>query len=264
MIDVSFNLYSFEYFLLVLIRIASFMVAAPFYGLRNIPARTKIGLALFVSILIYGSIDISSLDLNDAGTLSYGILVGQEALTGLFVGFAANVCSYIILFAGNMIDTNIGLAMAQEYDPINHTQATLSANLYNYLVLLLLLVSDMHRFILRAIVDTYDVIPMGGAQFHFDELYKIMLSYIVQLFVIAFRIILPVWSCIMVVNIVLGIMAKVAPQMNMFAVGIQIKVLIGFTVMLLTVFLLPNISDFIFKQMKTMIRLFTAAMTPGQ
>lgn len=72
-------------------------------------------------------------------------------------------------------------------------------------------------------------------------------------FVIAFRIVLPVFACMMILNCILGIMAKVAPQMNMFAVGMQMKVLLGLTVLFLTVMLLPGISDFVFKEMKRMI-----------
>ena len=72
-------------------------------------------------------------------------------------------------------------------------------------------------------------------------------------FVIAFRIILPVFACIMILNCILGIMAKVSPQMNMFAVGMQLKVLLGLVVMFLTIGLLMNVSDFIFDEMRRTI-----------
>ena len=74
-----------------------------------------------------------------------------------------------------------------------------------------------------------------------------------DMFVIAFRIVLPVFACMMILNCILGIMAKVAPQMNMFAVGIQLKVLLGMAVLFLTVMLLPGIADFIFTEMKRMV-----------
>ena len=74
-----------------------------------------------------------------------------------------------------------------------------------------------------------------------------------DMFVIAFRIVLPVFACIMILNCILGIMAKVAPQMNMFAVGMQMKVMVGLTVLFITVTLLPGIADFIFTEMKRMI-----------
>ena len=75
----------------------------------------------------------------------------------------------------------------------------------------------------------------------------------IDLFVIAFRIILPVFACLMILNCILGIMAKVSPQMNMFAVGMQLKVLFGLFVMLVTIELFINVSDFIFDEMKRTI-----------
>lgn len=125
--------------------------------------------------------------------------------------------------------------------------------MYNYFLLLLLLATNMHHYILRAIVDSFQVIPVNGQVFDWDSLMTSMIRYMGDMFVIAFRIILPVFACIMILNCILGIMAKVAPQMNMFAVGIQMKVLVGLSVLFLTVSLLPGISDFVFTEMKRMI-----------
>ena len=81
-----------------------------------------------------------------------------------------------------------------------------------------------------------------------------------DMFVIAFRIILPVFACIMILNCILGIMAKVSPQMNMFSVGMQMKIMVGFMVLFITITLLPSVADFIFKEMKTMIVSFVKGM----
>ena len=81
-----------------------------------------------------------------------------------------------------------------------------------------------------------------------------------DLFGIGFRIFLPFFACIMELNCVLGIMAKVAPQMNMFSVGMQLKVLVGFVVLFLTVFLLPSVADYIFSEIKTMVKLIAEGM----
>ena len=169
------------------------------------------------------------------------------------MGFAANICNSIILFAGNIIDMDIGLSMAQEFDPMTNSQVTITGNLYQYLLLLMMVVTNMHHYVLRALIDSYQVIPVNGQVFQWDSLAESMTTYMADSFVIAFRIVLPVFACMMILNCILGIMAKVAPQMNMFAVGMQMKVLLGLTVLVLTVMLLPGISDFVFKEMKRMI-----------
>lgn len=259
MVNFQFSLQTFEYFLLILVRIATFMFAAPFFSMSNTPRRVKVGLAVFVSILVYQMI-VVKYPLEYAGTLDYAILVLREGITGLLIGFAANVCNSIITFAGKMIDMDIGLAMAQVFDPINHTISGITGNLYNYFILLLLVVSNMHLYLFRAIIDTYEIIPIGQTVFQWDHLAGSMITFMGDSMVIGFRIVLPVFACIMILNCILGILAKVAPQMNMFAVGMQLKVIVGLSVIFLTVTLLPDIANFIFIEMKTMMVSFIEGM----
>lgn len=251
MIEYTFSLVDFEILILILVRISCLVSVAPFFNTKSVPARIKIGLSVFVSILIFRAVDSSAVGYT--GVLGYAVIVLREGITGLLIGLAANVCNSIILFAGNVIDMDIGLAMAQQFDPQTNSQVTITGNLYNYFVLLLLLATNMHHYILQAIVDSYQVIPVNGQVFRWDSLMLSMIRYMGDMFVIAFRIILPVFACIMVLNVILGIMAKVAPQMNMFAVGVQMKVMVGLLVLFVTVTLLPGIGDFIFREMKRMI-----------
>lgn len=251
MLNYTFSLVDFELLILILVRISCFVYAAPFYGMTNVPSRVKIGLSCFISILIFSSVDQS--EVAYTGMIGYAVIVLKEGITGLLMGFAANICNSIILFAGNIIDMDIGLSMAQEFDPMTKSQVTITGNLYQYFILMLLVVTDMHHYILRALIDSYVVIPVNGQVFDWDSLAGTMVQYMTDMFVIGFRIVLPIFACIMILNCILGIMAKVAPQMNMFAVGMQMKVLVGMMVLFLTISLLPGIADFIFTEMKRMI-----------
>lgn len=251
MINYTFSLVDFEILILILVRISCFVYAAPFYGMKNVPSRVKIGLSLLISILIFNFVDQSAVAYT--GVLGYAVIVLKEGITGLLMGFAANICNSIILFAGNIIDMDIGLSMAQEFDPMSNSQVTISGNLYQYFILMLLVATDMHHYLLRALIDSYEVIPVNGQVFDWDSLAGSMVRFMTDMFVIAFRIVLPIFACIMILNCILGIMAKVAPQMNMFAVGMQMKVLLGLVILFLTISLLPGIADFIFTEMKKMI-----------
>lgn len=251
MVQYSFSLENFEIFILILVRVSCFVYIAPFYGMSNVPNQVKIGLSAMIALLVSGFADVSQVEYT--GLIGYAVIVLKEGITGLLIGLAASICNSIILFAGNIIDMDIGLAMAQEFDPMTSSQVTITGNLYNYFLLLLLVVTNMHHYILRALIDSYQVIPVNGQVFDWGSLSNGMIQFMTDMFVIAFRIVLPVFACIMVLNCILGIMSKVAPQMNMFAVGIQMKVLAGFIVLLLTVILLPGIADFIFTEMKRMI-----------
>ena len=254
MFSFDFTLENFEYFLLILTRISMFVVVAPFFNTSNTPARAKIGFSAIVSLLLYFVVDFSALDYSTV--TGYAFLVAREAVTGLIMGFATFCCNFIILLAGNMIDMNIGLSMAQEYDPTLKTETSITGTLYNNFIMILLVISGMHRYIFKAFCDAFEVVPIGGTVFHWDSLFSSILVYIADIFIIGFRIILPVFAVIMLLNAVLGIMVKVAPQIHMFSVGAQLKIIVGFVVLFLTIFLLPNIAEFIFKEMQKMFNLF--------
>ena len=234
MINYSFSIANFEYFLLILVRIASFVYIAPFFGDNAVPARVKTGLSAFVALFMYNIIERPQLSYVSA--VGFAVLVVKEGITGLLIGFAANICNSIVIFAGNLIDMDIGLSMATEFNPSMNSETTVTGNFYYYVVLVLLLVSDMHTYLIRAVCDSFSVVPLGGAQFQFDNMLSTMTKYMGDMFVIGFRIFLPV-----------------APQMNMFSVGIQLKIIAGFIVLFLIVYLIPNIANFIITEIKTMV-----------
>lgn len=258
MLSYSFTLENFEYWLLILVRITCFVYIAPFFGQSGIPNQLKIGFSVFISFLLYNVVDRPVLDYESV--VGYAVVVVSEAITGLLIGFAANICKYIIMYAGSIIDMDIGLSMATEFNPDMGSEVTLTGNLYYYLVLLLLTTSNMQSYLIRAITDTFSVIPIGNTMFEWEFLLRSMVRYMGDLLVLGFRIFLPFFACIMILNCILGVMAKVAPQMNMFAVGMQLKVLVGFVVLFLTFYLLPSVADMIFEEIKTMVVLFAEGM----
>ena len=237
MVNYSFSLLTFEYFLLVLVRITSFVFSAPFFSMSNTPGRVKIGFSVFVSILLIGVLPESTIEYG--GVIEYATIVVKEGITGLLIGF--------------IMDLNMGLSMATEYDPVSKTNSPITGNFYNYLVMLLLMSSGMYQYILQAIVDSFTLIPVNGQNFMWDSLLQTMVSYMTDSMVLGFRVALPVFAVLMILNCILGIMAKIAPQMNMFSVGIQLKILLGFLVLFLTIQLLPYVSDFVFTEMKRMV-----------
>ena len=251
MVDITFNLKNFEFFLLILVRIASFVVSAPFFGMSGIPNRIKIMVAAVVTVMMYYVVEFPTLEYESV--IGYAVIVVQETVTGLLIGYAANICNSIINFAGAIIDMDIGFSMASEFNPALNAETTISGNFYYYLVMLILIGSNMHAYILRAVCDSFSVIPIGGTILNPAGLLAMITRYMLNLCVIGFRIFLPYFACIMVVNVILGIMAKVAPQMNMFAIGIQIKILAGMVVMYLTIFMMPSVADYIFREIKEMV-----------
>lgn len=246
-----------EYALLVFARVSMIMIAAPFFNNNNIPRRLKVAIAFFLSAIVMNSVDYTAVSYT--GALGYSILLLKEAITGLLIGLGAGFSMYILNFSGNMIDMEIGFAMAMEMDPTTNVQTTITATLFTAAFMLMFLANDMHYYVVRALCDSYQLIPIGAAKFS-PLFYQIYVQYLVDFFVIGFRIILPVFACILTVNVVLGILAKVAPQMNMFVIGMQLKVFLGLGLLYILMSFLPGITDFIFGEMQKLTKLFIQSM----
>ena len=259
MIDYSFSIVELEYFLLVVIRITCFFFTAPFFSMDNTPKRVKIGLGIFVGYLIYQSTFPHDAVVYET-VFEYATIILKEASVGLLIGLAASICNTIVLYAGRFVDMEIGLAMASQLDPTTREQTTITGVYYQYTIMLIMLVSGMHRYLLQALAEAYELIPVNGAVFNMDALLSSMVLFMTEYLNIGFKISLPVFCVALITNVILGILAKVSPQMNMFAVGMQIKVLLGLCVLFFTTSMLPYISEFVYTEMKTMIVRFVEAM----
>ncbi len=247
----TFTLQNFELFLLILVRITGFLYTAPFFSLRNVPVKVKSGMSIFLTAILYYAVPLTMPEY--IGVIGFAILVVKEAIAGALMGLFANVAYHILAFSGQIIDMEIGFSMVNELDPTSNIQTTITANLYGYLIMLMMIITDLHHFILQALVDSFQVIGIGNAVIR-PDMYQLMLTFIIDYFVIAFRIVLPVFASIMLVNTVLAILAKVAPQMNMFVIGMQLKVFIGLAVLMLIIGLVPAIADAIYNEMMVMLK----------
>lgn len=247
----TMTLLDIEFFLLILVRITGFVYTAPFFSLKNVPFRVKTGLSIFLAFIIVFTFA------NDppqySGVIGYAILIVKEAIVGIVLGFFTNIAYHILSFAGQFIDMEIGFSMVSQLDPISRIQTTITSNLYGYLVILMMMVTNLHHHFLKAIVDSFQIVPVGKAIIN-PAIYQLMLQFMVDYFVIGFRIVLPIFAAILLVNTVLGILAKIAPEMNMFVIGMQLKVFVGLFVLAFIIDLIPSVADFIFNEMITMMK----------
>ena len=215
-------------------RIASFVFVAPFFSTRGVPNNIKIAFSIFVSYLIY--VSGAPHELPEYGTVfGYAVVVLKE------------------VSVGRIIDMEVGLSMASVFDPATNEQASITGVMLQYGTLLILYISGLHRFFIEALKETYTLIPIAGVNFNLEKLLSSLIDFLSDYISIGFRICLPVFACITLMNVVLGLLAKLAPQMNMFSVGIQLKLLVGLGVLVLAVTMLPIVTDYIATQMRRMI-----------
>lgn len=260
MINYSFSIYDLEYFLLILVRVTCFVHTAPFFSMRNTPSNVRVALSFFTTVLLYQALTPAQA-VTYSTLAGYTVIVLKEAMVGLLIGFAANICTSIVNFAGSIADMETGLSMVTLMDPTSRESTSITGVLYQYVLMFMMIATGMYRYLFGALADTFILIPVNGAVFRSDSLVSSMLEFLKDYVIIGFRIVLPIFCSILLLNAVLGVLAKVSPQMNMFAVGIQLKVLVGLSVLFLTAGMMPRIADFVFDEMKRMIVSFVEAMT---
>lgn len=260
MLNHAFSYSDLEFFLLVLTRMSCFIFVAPFFSTNNVPRQVKIVLSLFLSYIVYISFSVHNMP-EYSSLIGYAALVLKEAMCGLIIGFGANICLPIVHFAGRVTDMEIGLSMVHTVDPLTRESTGFSGSLYEYAVIFIMMINGMINYFVKAIVETYTLIPIGEVTFRSDAILTTVTTFLGDYVSIAFRMALPVVASIMVLNAVLGILVKASPQINMFSVGMHFKMIVGLSVLFLTVQFLPAFSDYIFKEMKTMMTAMVRSMS---
>ena len=246
----TFTIENFEFYLLILVRITGYVFTAPFFSLKNVPIRIKAGFSIFLAAILLYTVPYTTPEYSTV--IGFAVLIVKEALAGAIMGLFANIAYQIIAFSGQFIDMEIGFSMVNVFDPTTNIQTTITSNLYGYLVLLVMFITNLHHYFIRAIVDSFQLIEIGKVSFS-PNLYQLMVGFITDYFIIGFRIVLPVFAAILIVNTLLAILAKIAPQMNMFVVGMQIKIFVGLIVLAVIMELIPGVADAIFNEMKKML-----------
>jgi len=260
MIDHSFSYTDLEFFLLIFVRISCFVVTAPFFSIQNVPRRAKAGWSFFLAFVIYETMEMHVVP-SYSTLYGYAALVLKEAIAGLMMGFFSNICNSVINLAGRLAVMEIGISMISLLDPTTREQTGFTGVLYQYSIMLIMMVTNLHHYFIRALSETFTIIPIGMARFSSDKIMTVIMQYLDDYVFIAFRICLPVVATIMLTNAVLGILVKTAPQINMFSVGIQIKLFIGLATLMITIGVLPSASDFIFNEMKVMVTAVVRSLT---
>ncbi|QHE52205.1 flagellar biosynthetic protein FliR [Pontibacillus sp. HMF3514] len=231
MLDII-NLNSVPAFLLIFMRVTAFFVTLPIFSYRNVPSQHKVGFSFFLTWIMYFTIDVPVVLLNE----TFYLLIIKEALVGLMVGFIAYLLISAIQVAGGFIDFQMGFAIANVIDPQTGAQSPLIGQYLYTFTLLFLLAVNGHHLLIDGVFYSYEVIPMEQLYVPFSN--PDMMDYVLQtfnkMFVIAFQMAIPIVGCLFLVDVALGIIARTVPQLNVFVVGLPLKILVSFIVIFIS------------------------------
>ncbi|GAF16737.1 flagellar biosynthesis protein FliR [Bacillus sp. JCM 19046] len=216
-------------FLLVFIRISSFFIVLPLYSHRALPAPFKIGMAAFVALMVVMATELPIITID----LSYVLLVLKEVAVGLLAGLIALILLYAVQVAGGLIDFHMGFMLANVVDPQTGAQSPLTGSYLYVFALFYLLLIDGHHLLLDGAVYSYQYIPIDqlilplGSEAVMEQVTMV----IVSMFAFGVSMAFPVVGALFLVDIALGIVSRTVPQMNVFVVGLPIKLISGLIVL---------------------------------
>ncbi len=217
-------------------RIAALIMVAPILGVRIVPMRFRVGLALALTLVIAPvlppgpQVDPASVQ---------GILIsGAQIMIGLAMGFLVRLVFSAVEMGGNLIGQTMGLGFAQMMDPANGVTVPVVSQFYTVLATLIFLILNGHLILIETLVDSFRTIPVALASISGDGLWT-LLAWSAWIFKGALIISLPALAALLLVNAAFGVMMRAAPQLNIFVIGFPISLMLGFIFILLSLPLFP-------------------------
>jgi flagellar biosynthetic protein FliR len=245
-------------YILVFCRMSGIILFNPLLSRKNIPVQLSMALCLGLSILVAPSLIAGMGPMDQPYSLIAAI--GAEFLVGFVWGLIFQIFYYMLFMAGDVIDLGLGLSMAKVFDSNSNIQMSLSGTIFNLMFVLFLFATNSHIALIRLAVSSYNVVGIGGAVLG-PKLSAFMLQLFVDTVTLAIRLCMPFLAATFTVEITMGIIMKLVPQISIFTIHFQAKVIMG--LILLYVFTVPvanfldNYTIVIFRQMERVLGTMT-------
>ncbi|NMD69101.1 flagellar type III secretion system protein FliR [Bacillus sp. DNRA2] len=248
-------------FLLIFVRITTFMVTAPIFSGRQIPNTYKVALGVILSLLTVGLVE-GPADIEAWSDWNIAVMLLKEFLVGITLGMVASFFFYAVQMAGSLMDMLIGFSMATLYDPSFGTNMQLTGRFKNIIAFLVLFSIDGHHMLIRGILTSFEWVSLDATipSWLDGRLSTFLLECMTQMFLIGFMMAAPIVGTLFIVDVALGIISRTVPQMNMFTVFPPIKILVHFLIYILVLpsffyllkLLFENMFDSMFSILKIM------------
>ena len=220
-------------FLLVLCRISGIFTFNPIFGRNNVPNSIKAFMSVALSVVMLYSLGAGAAVPEFSGALGFALVVIKELFVGAVLGLFTNLILTVLLYAGEIIDTEIGLGMAKAYDPATGVTMPVFGNFYYYIFILYFFLTNSHLSYIRLFAVSYETIPIGYAftDNTIDLLY-IIVMYMGNVMTLAIKFAMPILATEMITEVCMGIIMKAIPTIQIFVLNVHLKLIIGFIVII--------------------------------
>jgi len=219
-----------DLFLVILARVSGIFLMTPVFGSQQVPGQVKVSLSLILTALIGTTLNLGDTQL-PSQLLAFVMVIVSEMAIGFLIGFLVYLTFAAVTVAGQVIDMQMGFGIVNVIDPQFGTQLPLLGNFQYLLALLVFLGLNGHHVVLTALFKSYDIIPLNGFQFS-GGLVEYLIQLVAGMFVTAVKIGAPIVGALFAADFAMGVLARTVPQLNIFVVGLPVKVFLGLLVLL--------------------------------
>jgi flagellar biosynthetic protein FliR len=212
-------------------RIAGVMMVAPVFGARLVPVRVRLALSVALTVVLAPVLPTAARVFEPS--LATGLVLAQELLLGVAMGFCLQMIFDALIIAGQTIAMGMGLGFATMVDPQRGVSVPVIGQFFVILGMLIFLALGGHLATLRLLADSFELLPLGDP-FPMGSIW-LLISWGSEMFAGAVRIALPAATALLVVNIAFGVMSRAAPTLNLFAVGLPAGLLLGFLILMVSI-----------------------------
>ena len=228
MVTLPFTVDQAGFFFLVFVRVVSIIALVPIFGAQSVPPQLKVGFALILTVLSIVPSMTPGLSFEQEFTLPFfGLLVVKEVLVGVAVGFVASMLFTAVQFAGRLVDTEMGFGFVELMDPTTNETVTVWGQMQVILFTILFLVINGHYFMLLAIQKSFELLPLMGGSIPGAGVASHLVSLTGAVFIVALKFAAPVYIPLILSEVALGAVARTVPQINIFFVGMPLKIVLG-------------------------------------
>ena len=235
------------------IRVLALFSAMPVLGQRNVPIRVRIALSFFIALGVAGTVPPSAAANVPLDSPAAILLVIQQVLIGLSLGFAVRIIFTAIEFAGEIVGLQMGLNFAGFFDPATAQQATATSSFFSTMVGFLFIAMNGHLLVIEAVVQSLVAFPVSPEPFAFLHAVRPE-TWGTEIFRLGLWISLPLIAMLLFINMMLGVIARVAPQISIFSVGFPVTLSVGLIGIMFTLPLLQGPFVAALEQMLTLFR----------
>lgn len=208
----------------VFVRLVAIILLNPVFSRASIPTAVKVSLVLFSTLIIAPIVPVGNAD---TSFIEVGLGLGREFLVGFALTFVFNIYYYMLMFAADIMDTQFGMSMAKMMDPQTNIQTAITGKLMNILFMLYFFATNSHLELINVAVGSFQLVPPGAAGISVENAATFVFTLFSTVFILALRLALPFVAAEFVLEVSMGIMMKLIPQIHVFVIHMQGKILLG-------------------------------------